>query len=86
MRFDDLHVDREGRFSLGVEVATGRPFLSIPVANGLADYEEYYLVSQGLLDGYPANRDEVLGLANRCRRRENDAALIIPPGPNRGVG
>ncbi|RYF92686.1 MAG: hypothetical protein EON95_11520 [Caulobacteraceae bacterium] len=86
MRFRDLHFDRENRVSLGVEIATGQPFLSIPVANGRVDYEEYYRIDQALLDGYPANKAEILILANRCRRRENDAALIIPPGSDRGVG
>jgi hypothetical protein len=86
VRFRDVHIDRENRFSLGVEVASGRPFLSIPVGNGRADYEEYYRIDQDVLDGYPANHAEVLALANRCRRRENDDALIIPPGADRGVG
>ncbi|WLE61408.1 hypothetical protein GIY62_28485 [Burkholderia plantarii] len=45
MRFHDSFVSRVDRYALGVETVSGRPCLSIPVANRLVDHDEHDLIS-----------------------------------------
>ncbi len=86
MTFIDTATNRTGRFSIGRESGSGRYYLSIPVANRLCDYEEYYAISQADHDAYPANLDELVEFADRCRSRLNDVLLLVPAGSDRGVG
>ncbi len=46
----DIIVRREYRFTLGVEEISGRFYVSIPVSNGMADYEEYYEIDRATFD------------------------------------
>lgn len=84
MHFQDSYVDRALRYSLGIETQSGRPYLSIPVANALADYEEYYWIDA---DEYARFRqaDGVAAFLQACRARRNDDRLVVPPGTDRGV-
>jgi hypothetical protein len=84
-RFQDTYVNSAERFSVGQELDTGRFYLSIPVSNRLADYEEYYEISREAHDRYPHNPAELSGFAEKCRRRECDHLLFIKPGSDRGV-
>ena len=85
MRFKDLHIFREKRFTVGVEEETGRYYLSIPVANRRIDYDEYYEISRELAEAAPGNREELEHLVAQCRDRQNDRHLMIPPGTDRGT-
>ena len=85
MKFVDTATDREHRFSIGRELASGRCYLSIPVSNRLCDYEEYYEIDRAAHDGWPGNLAELAAMASRCRSRLCDDLLLIPPGPDRGV-
>lgn len=42
MKYDDTYFSRDDRYSIGVETMSGRYYASIPVSNGIVDYEEYY--------------------------------------------
>jgi hypothetical protein len=46
LKFKDVVVCRSERFSIGIEESSGRFYLSIPVSNGLVDYEEYYEIDR----------------------------------------
>ena len=85
MRFRDLHVDTTNRFSLGIDHKTGSHYVSIPVANRLVDYEEYYTIEQSLVDGFPETFDAVMEIVKQCRDQKLDHQLIIEPGTDRGV-
>lgn len=85
MRFRDIHVAKADRFSVGEDMQTGGCFLSIPVANRMADYEEYYRIPKVLVDGFPGTLETLRTIADKSRRRENDENLIVPPGTDRGV-
>lgn len=85
MKFNDLFVSRELRFSLGIEAASGRYYLSIPVANRLVDYEEYYEIDQAAFERYRLDPAAAEGFLARCRNREADGLLLLPPGSDRGV-
>jgi hypothetical protein len=84
MKFNDVHIFKTDRFSVGVEQESGKFFLSIPVANRLVDYEEYYEIDQATFDQCPANVAELRTLAQRCRLRQNDNCLMVQPGSDRG--
>lgn len=42
MKFEDVYFSKEDRYSIGTETDSGRHYVSMPVSNGLVDYEEYY--------------------------------------------
>jgi len=85
MKFQDVAVNREERYALGTEQASGRHYLSIPVSNGLVDYEEYYELSQDEFDRYRADLGSALPLVQQARNRQVDHRLIQQPGSKRGT-
>ena len=85
MKFKDLIVNRAERFSLGVEEESGRYFLSVPVRNDFAEYEEYYELTPGQFERFQQDRAAAHAFASACRDRENDALLMVEPGGLRGV-
>lgn len=85
MRFDDTYFSREDRYSIGVESTSGRYYVSIPVSNGIVDYEEYYEVDQGQYDTFLRDRSAAIEFVESCRRHKRDGLLIQKPGSNRGT-
>jgi hypothetical protein len=84
MKFVDSYVFREERFSIGTEEASGKHYLSIPVANPYVDYDEYYEIDTEEFLACPNNLDHLRHIAERSRARQNDARLIMQPGRLRG--
>ncbi|MGO4205233.1 hypothetical protein AB4Z09_26550 [Rhodococcus sp. TAF43] len=85
MRFEDEYFSRTNRYSLGIDTASGRPYLSIPVSNGLVDYEEHYELDNDKYRNLLADESLAIQFAEACRRREHDDLLIQKPGNNRGT-
>lgn len=85
MKFTDIYISKENKFTVGIEEETGKYFLSIPVSNALVDYEEYYEITETMFNSYLDKENELFMFAEKCRRRENDMHLLIKPGKNRGV-
>jgi hypothetical protein len=85
MKFDDTFFAREDRYSLGVESSSGRYYASIPVSNGIVDYEEYYEITPEQYQIFLADRDSAFEFVESCRRHEQDDLLIEKPGSNRGT-
>ncbi len=85
MKFIDLTVQKKERFSIGIEEQTGKYYLSIPVANSLVDYEEYYEISKNEFDIFNKNISLAKNLVNECRNRQQDHRLLMKPGTDRGV-
>ena len=83
-RFDDTHVFRTERFSLGVDLNTKNFYLSIPVANRMVDYEEYYCLSPSQYQAFSGNLKLATAFADQCRARRHDDLLILKPGTDRG--
>ncbi|WP_405498366.1 hypothetical protein [Nocardia sp. NBC_00511] len=87
MTFDDRFVSREYWYSLGLEVETGRYYLSIPVSSGHVDYEEFYEIDQAAFDRFREEPSAGGEFAEACRRREMDRVLFYPPWVvDRGTG
>jgi hypothetical protein len=85
MKFNDLNVNRDHMFSLGVEETTGRFYVSFPVSNGMVDYEEYYEIDRATFDSFQGNLEQALAFVTRCRQRKMDELLMVEPGMNRGT-
>ena len=85
MTFDDAYFSREHRYSLGTESTSGQNYASIPVSNGVVDYEEYYAITPDQFDEFLADRHAALQFVESCRRHEQDGLLIQKPGRNRGT-
>ncbi|WP_062120473.1 hypothetical protein [Collimonas pratensis] len=85
MKFKDILVRKEERFSIGIEEQTGKYYLSIPVANNFVDYEEYYEINKDEFDAFSASVLTATEFVQQCRSREQDDRLIMKPGKDRGV-
>lgn len=85
MRFDDTFFSRDDRYSLGIESTSGRRYASIPVSNGIVDYEEYYEITLDQYQAFLGNRAAAIEFVEACRRHEHDDLLIEKPGSNRGT-
>ena len=85
MKFNDIFFSKEHSYSLGTELKSGKHYLSIPVSNGLVDYEEYYEIDLNLLQQFQTQQEKALEFAEKCRRQELDGLLIMKPGSNRGI-
>jgi len=85
MKFKDVAVNRDERYALGIEQDSGKYYVSIPVSNGMVDYEEYYEFDKATFDQYRADLGSARDFVERCRRRQEDDKLIVKPGRNRGT-
>jgi hypothetical protein len=85
MKFRDIIVCREERFSRGVEEESGRFYVAIPVSNAQVDYEEYYEIDARTFERFRHDLAEAQEFVARCRSREMDSLLIVQPGGGRGA-
>ena len=85
MRFENAFVSREHRYSLGVEVDSGRHYMAIPASNQIVDYIEYYKLSDHEYVELGKDGSLAVDFADSCRRRERDDRLFMNPGADRGV-
>jgi hypothetical protein len=83
-RFSDTHVFREQRFAIGSDTQTNGYFLSIPVANQMVDYEEYYRLTADQYSQFSNNGAAGGMFAEECRARKRDNLIILAPGTDRG--
>ena len=79
-RFIDSFVSREFRFSLGVEAATGRYFLSTPVSGRMlaAEYEAYFAIDGAEFERFRADPSSAEDFLERCRNHANEDRLVYP--------
>lgn len=85
MEFHDNYFSRDDRYSIGTESVSGRYYASIPVSNGIVDYEEYYELTPDQYREFLHDRSAALEFVEACRRREHDNLLLQKPGSNRGT-
>lgn len=85
MRFEDVYFSKPDRYSIGTETDSGRYYVSIPVSNGLVDYEEYYAIDTEQYKLFLDNKSAAIFFVEACRRHEHDDLLIQKPGTNRGT-
>ncbi|MDG3014653.1 hypothetical protein [Speluncibacter jeojiensis] len=85
MKFEDSYFSRDARYSIGIESASGRHYLAIPVSNGITDYEEYYELTLEQYGEFLTDTKAATSFAESVRRHERDENLIQTPGANRGT-
>ena len=85
MRWNCVYVDTVRRFSLEIEEESGRTFVAIPVRNQMAEYDEWYEVDAATFEAYRGDPSLAHEFVERCKRRELDHLLLLPPGSDRGV-
>ena len=85
MRWKSVFVDRARRFALGVDEASGRSFVSIPVRNRMVEYDEYYEVDADTFRRFAADPTTAHAFVDRAKRRELDHLLLFKPGSDRGL-
>ena len=85
MKFEDTYFSKEDRYSLGIESTSGRHYVSIPVSNGIVDYEEYYEITPGEYHLFLSDKAAAVEFVESCRKHERDDLLIQKPGSNRGT-
>ncbi|WP_200918493.1 hypothetical protein [Leifsonia sp. Leaf264] len=73
------------RYSLGVEERSGRRYVSFPVSNSAADYNEYYAVTDDQYGQVLADPVAAVAFVNECRKHWHDDLLMQKPGWNRGT-
>ena len=70
---------------MGIEEASGKYYVSIPVANQLVDYLEYYEIDHSQFLLFKEKIDAVLDFVNLCKQRKLDHLLMHKPGRDRGT-
>lgn len=85
MTFNDEYFSAADRYSIGIESPSGRFYASIPVTNGVADYEEYYELTGAQFSKFMLDKESAVEFIEACRRREHDHLLLQKPGSNRGT-
>jgi len=70
---------------VGTEQDSGRFYVSVPVSNGMVDYEQYYEIDHATFELFRRDPDAAVPFVARCRKRELDELLIVPPGTSRGT-
>jgi hypothetical protein len=85
MKFEDTYFSKEDRYSLGIESTSGRHYVSIPVSNGIVDYEEYYEITPDEYHLFLCDKAAAVEFVESCRKHERDDLLIQKPGSNRGT-
>ena len=78
-------LDKENKFAIGKNIKTNEYILSIPVANQLTDYLEYYRLTLEQYNEFLEQSVKALPFVEKCRKRELDELLILKPGKDRGV-
>jgi hypothetical protein len=80
-----LFVDRVKRFSLEVDLETGRNYIGIPVRNSMVEYTEWYEVTdKDTFAKYQADPTLAHDMVGKAKRREIDNLLLLKPGSDRG--
>jgi hypothetical protein len=85
MNFEDTYYSSEYEYSIGVESTLGRHYASIPVSNGIVDYEEYYELTRDQYLEFLQDPSAAIEFIEACRRRQHDDLLLQRPGNNRGT-
>ena len=85
MRMKAAFVDRVERFSLDVDLDSGRTFVSIPVRNQMVEYDEWYEVDRETFENYVRDPALAHDFVAQAKRRELDHLLLLPPGADRGA-
>ncbi|MBF0315821.1 MAG: hypothetical protein HQK52_20535 [Oligoflexia bacterium] len=84
MKFVDVKVFREERFSVEKDIESDRIFITFPVYNGLSEYSEFYEISNEEFNKFSNDLDLLKIFVNECKNYKHDNRLLMKPGRIRG--
>lgn len=84
MNFTDIKVFPKERYSIEQDLDSGKYYLSFPVFNGMAEYEEFYEILPEELERILEDEASRTELLEKSRSRQNDGRLLLKPGKMRG--
>ncbi len=84
MKFVIVKVFKDDRFALEKDVDTGNYYVTFPVFNGLAEYSEFYKITEVEFDDFISDQVLLKQFVKACRERKNDDRLLMKPGRLRG--
>ena len=85
MRFIDVKVFNNERFSIEKNVETGNLYVSFPVFNGLAEYSEFYFISDEEYLDFQKDEAKLFHFVQECKEQKHDDRLLLKPGRLRGT-
>ncbi|MFB2539562.1 MULTISPECIES: hypothetical protein [unclassified Acinetobacter] len=83
--FKDDYINREKRFAIGKELYTEKYYFCFPVKLFLAEYDEYYEISEDEYHEFFVNQEHILVLLERARKRLEDHRLMFELPKIRGI-
>lgn len=78
MRFRDLYVSKDPRFTIGIELETQKYYISTMTYSGMADLIEYYEIEKEDFDKVFTDLDHLKKLVQKCKDHKNDSRLMHP--------
>lgn len=80
-----VYTDKENWFTIEQKTETEEYVVAVPVSNGVADYAEFYEISDDEYQRFLSNKEELLEFVRKCRAHEEDKRLLLKTGSNRGT-
>ncbi|NRA68800.1 MAG: hypothetical protein HRU19_30230 [Pseudobacteriovorax sp.] len=84
MKISYLKHVKSDRFAFAKEEESGKYCISIPVSNGMVEYNEYYEISEVEYKLFSTDLDSARSFVEDCRNRKQDGRLMQKPGRIRG--
>ncbi len=84
MKFNDVLVNRDKRYCVGIEDESRRYYVAFPVRNEFAEYDEYYVLTADQFELFKRDHAAAEAFVTQCRSRQKDELLMIQPGRLRG--
>ncbi len=84
MKFSDIKVFKNERFSIEKEIISNKYCISFPVCNHMGQYTEFYEITDEEFKQFTSNYDLLTQFVNECKQRKNDNRLLEKPGKWRG--
>ncbi len=84
MEFINVYINMEERFFIKREIESKKLYLAFAVFNGLAEYNEYYEISEDELKNFMNDENSLKAFFRECKEQKNDDRLLLKPGRLRG--
>ncbi len=84
MKLVNVEVFRNERFAIKKDPDTGFFFISFPVFNGMAEYNEYYRVTEDEMKLFSEDKSLLFSFVEECKAQKHDERLLFKPGRVRG--
>jgi hypothetical protein len=84
MKFINIFINKDERFFIKREIKSEKLYLAFAVFNGLAEYNEYYEISEVEFKNFMNDENLLKAFVHECKDQKNDSRLLLKPGRLRG--